>query len=591
MYIVRLAILIAAIPALLPAADQWIRLTTPHFELLTSAGEKKGREAILYFEQVRSFFLAASPSKHVPDFPVRIIAFRGEKQFKPYKMNDFAAAYYVGNHDRDYIVMEDIQPEHYPVAIHEYTHLIIKHAGLKLPVWMNEGWADLFSTLKPYGKKALVGELIPGRVQTIQNSRWIPLSVLAGVNNDSPFYNERDKANVFYAESWVFMHMLFLDKEYAPHFAAFVGAINAGKPLAEACQLALGKSMADVEKDLHFYLSKNRLFGALFDVKLDKSAEEAVITEPSDFETGMALADILASIRKTDEARSAYEKLAKENPGRPEVEASLGYLAWQTGDRSATRDHFAKALAAGTRDPQMCYNYALLVSETSDRDAQVAALNRAIELKPDYVEARLQLGSVLLAKQDFPGALAALKEVKKVNADQAEWFFGGLAFAQMRTGDNAGARKNAELAKKWAKTPSETQTAYEILRYLDGMEKQQPEGAQPVASVADAGRPTLVHHDAPPVPAIETVSDPLSQAEGKAQKLDCSAHGARLTILTATGSMTFDIPDPKAVAIKNSSEITHDFTCGPQSGYRVVVGYLKPDKPGLSAGVVRTLEF
>ena len=81
MSIARLAILIAALPVVMPAADQWVRLTTPHFELLTSAGEKKGREAILYFEEVRSFFLAASPSEHVPDFPVRIIAFRGDKQY------------------------------------------------------------------------------------------------------------------------------------------------------------------------------------------------------------------------------------------------------------------------------------------------------------------------------------------------------------------------------------------------------------------------------------------------------------------------------------------------------------------------------
>src|SRR5262252_9733343 len=113
------------------AAEQWIRVSTPHFELLTPAGEKKGREAILYFEQVRSFFLQASPSKRVPDFPVRIIAFRGEKQYKPYRLNDFVIAYYTGSHDRDYIVMQDIQPDHFPVAIHEYTHLIVRHTGLK----------------------------------------------------------------------------------------------------------------------------------------------------------------------------------------------------------------------------------------------------------------------------------------------------------------------------------------------------------------------------------------------------------------------------------------------------------------------------
>jgi hypothetical protein len=54
------AILVAFLDRSLAAADQWVKLATPNFELYTTAGEKKGREAILYFEQVRSFFLEAA---------------------------------------------------------------------------------------------------------------------------------------------------------------------------------------------------------------------------------------------------------------------------------------------------------------------------------------------------------------------------------------------------------------------------------------------------------------------------------------------------------------------------------------------------
>jgi len=55
--------------------------------------------------------------------------------------------------------------------------------------------------------------------------------------------------------------------------------------------------------------------------------------------------------------------------------------------------------------------------------------------------------------------------------------------------------------------------------------------------------------------------------------------------------MTFDIPNPDAVVIKNSSGGVRDLTCGPQHGYRVVVGYLKAEQPGETAGILRTLEF
>src|ERR1700680_1767411 len=95
----------------LGAADQWVKITTPNVELYTSAGEKKGREAILYFEQVRSFFLQASGSKRFSEFPVRIVAFRGEKQYHPSRLNEFAFAYYTRGRNHDYIVMQDIVSE------------------------------------------------------------------------------------------------------------------------------------------------------------------------------------------------------------------------------------------------------------------------------------------------------------------------------------------------------------------------------------------------------------------------------------------------------------------------------------------------
>jgi hypothetical protein len=58
----------------------------------------------------------------------------------------------------------------------------------------------------------------------------------------------------------------------------------------------------------------------LFDVKLEKSAEEPQVSDASPFESGMVVADLLGLIKKSDEARTAYEQLAEENPDKPDVE-------------------------------------------------------------------------------------------------------------------------------------------------------------------------------------------------------------------------------------------------------------------------------
>ena len=583
----------------LPAADQWTKVTTPHFELFTTAGEKKGREAILYFEQVRSFFMQASPSKSAPEFPVRIVAFRGEKQYQPYRINEFAFAYYTQSRDRDYIVMQDIVSEHYPVAIHEYMHLLVKHSGLKMPIWLNEGWADLNSTLKPIGKKAVVGDILPGRAQTIAGNRLIPLATLTAVDHHSPLYNEKNKASMFYAESWALTHMLYFAPDYRPNFTKFVLLASNGRSMEDACQEAFHKRMWEVEGDLRQYLQGDRFYHAIVDIKLEKSEEEFEVSEAPEFDSEMVLADLLIMNKKTGAARDALAQLAKSYSGRPEVEESLGYLAWQDDDENGAREHFGRAMANGSKNAQMCYQYALLQrkSGASAKDA-IPALQKAVELKPDYLEARLQLGQMLISERNYVQAIGQLTQIKTVKQEQAPYLFSALAYSYMQTGDLEKAKTNAESAKKWAKTPEQTRQAESILRYIEsrqngGTTAQLRDGppilrhTQPHEFVVK--EENTIHNPANPFIAKE---DKMSHAEGTALKLDCSGDSAMLHVRVDGKTVVFEIPDPDRVVIKHAGEVKHDFACGAQGGYKIAVDYaILPDTKTGSAGIVRGLEF
>lgn len=604
-------------PGLLGAAEQWVRLDTPHFQLYTTAGEKKGREAILYFEQVRSFFLQSSPSKRAPEFPVRIVAFRSESQYKPYRMSESAVAYYAQGRDRDYIVMEDISSEHYPAAIHEYTHLVVQHSGLKLPVWLNEGWADVYSSLEPKGNKALVGNLLPGRVRTLLSTKWLGLDVLAAVDHNSPMYNERDKAGIFYAQSWLLVHMLYLSADYRTDFSKFVLAVANGQDMAQACQSVYGKGLNEVAKDLDRYLRGNRFYGVLFDVKLEKSSEDPQVSEATAFESGLVQADLLSLVRMPEEARRAYEKLAKENPDKPEVEESLGYMAWQASDRETARQHFSRAFAAGSKNAQMCFDYALLQAGSGPSKDLIPILRKAVALKPDYVDARLRLGLLLASEQSYSEAIDQLSLIHKVNPEQAPSYFSALAYSYFRTSHPDDARKNAELAKKWAKTPAESEQADSLLRALDPPKpapvqvavNSEPPSSKPAIRPSDrnsdhktdSGPPVLKYRPAPAFEVHEAAparnpfvkqDDQINHVEGMAQRLDCDGVAARFHVLVAGSAMVFEIPDPTNVLIKHSNEAHHDFACGAQKPFRVAVDYaVKPDAKKGTAGIVRELDF
>jgi tetratricopeptide (TPR) repeat protein len=578
-----------------PAAEQWTRLQTPHFELYTTAGEKKGRELILYFEQVRSFFIQASPVKGVADFPARIVVFRSEKQYKPYAPNEAAAAFYTPGRYRDYIVLGDTEPDHLPVAIHEYTHLIVEHSHLKLPVWLNEGWADLYSTLKPNGRKAMVGDLIPGRVQVLMNQKWMSFDELTSVGLKSATYNEKDRAGIFYAESWALVHMLYLAPEYSPKFSNFVAAVNKGKSAAEACQIAYGRTSAQMFADLQAYLRRNQLFGAVFDVKLSKSEEEAEASQPPAYESETVLADLLSITNKKDQAAAAYRKLEAENPGKPEIPQSMAYLAWQNNDRDTARREFEKAFAAGGNDPEMCYHMAMLELEKDSRsETAIKALNRAIQVKPDYTDARLQLGLAQLNAGDFAAGVSALEQIHKINDEQAATLFNAMAYGYSRIGNVDEARKQAQAALKWDKTDAERERTENILSYLDSRGKPALAG---LASEIDDNRPHLTRpaetDDATPPPPKNPFVKPgekIERIEGTAKALDCE--GKRFLIEAGGKTIAFDMRDPGRVLLKHKDSITVDFMCGPQKAFPVVVEYAPGEKIGKDVvGSLRSLEF
>src|SRR5271166_5577645 len=81
------------------AETHWTRITSPNFELYTTAGERSARDTLRFFEQVHDFFAQnISPgSDKAP--PVRIVAFNSMKEYEPYRINEIAVAYYQATAD------------------------------------------------------------------------------------------------------------------------------------------------------------------------------------------------------------------------------------------------------------------------------------------------------------------------------------------------------------------------------------------------------------------------------------------------------------------------------------------------------------
>src|SRR5437588_7175108 len=64
------------------AEPPWLEIHSPHFTVITDAGEKKGREVALRFEQMRAVFaLLLSKERLNQSVPLTILAFKNDKSY------------------------------------------------------------------------------------------------------------------------------------------------------------------------------------------------------------------------------------------------------------------------------------------------------------------------------------------------------------------------------------------------------------------------------------------------------------------------------------------------------------------------------
>lgn len=399
----------------------WLRVSTPHFAMYTTDSETQAVGELRMFEQVRYFFLKEDGANSVGSNPVRIVAFRSEQEFQPYSPNTTAFAYYEQARNRDYIVLADIAPEHRAAAIHEYMHLILTHEGLKLPIWLSEGLADVYSTLEFQDGCAVVGAPLEGRLYALRNEAWLPLDALFTVGQNSPEYNNRRLASIFYAESWALAHMLRFGAGYAPHFDAFMHAVAAGASAPNALEAAFGKNSAQVYRDLKASVRDGMRNTVAYDIDAETTAVHAKAVEPSVLEVKLLLAEMLASNPwRESEGMRRLEGLSEEYPSNPEIEESLGYLSWQQGNAEQARAHFAAAVARGSKDVKMIAYLAAMEQSAGASEADVLALlQKALALKPDDYEMRLHVALLAVRQKRFEladTAFAGLKEIKPADA-------------------------------------------------------------------------------------------------------------------------------------------------------------------------------
>src|SRR5262249_29193024 len=142
--------------------------------------------------------------------------------------------------DVNFIALDGSVERSNSVIYHEFVHQLTKDATQRLPVWVNEGLAEFYSTAENTGKSANLGKLIGYHIQLLQQKPLIPLETFLLVDSKSPYYNEKSKQGIFYAQSWALVHYLMAGNQgrRRGQLAKYLTLLADGKPLQESFETA-----------------------------------------------------------------------------------------------------------------------------------------------------------------------------------------------------------------------------------------------------------------------------------------------------------------------------------------------------------------
>lgn len=445
------------------AAPKWHTLQAPHCLVVSQLNERDTRAWATEFEQ----FTAALRTKILINEaflpPLTVVLFADRRGFAPfYPLGADGKPRSVGgfcsSHDSWSVIglAEGFCEERTrQVILHEATHWHVSATPTPLPLWLNEGAAEAFSTFKVEKGCGVLGAPLPENLEALREDTWLPLFHLLITSTRSPVYRDNNRNRIFYAQSWLFVHKLLFEDPAAGHETVnrFYAALARGATQVEAMESATGRNLDALEKELARYLRG----GHFTFEKLPAPPELAVAAPFQPAAAGVvdtALARLALARDHHDLARRHLEKALAEDPAALAPQEVLAALEFATENFPAAGAAARRAIAAGSRDAAMHTILGqVLWRHHRDRGTldsvtrEIAeCLGRAVALQPKLRTAYLNFANLAPALPTVTVADAQLLVAGfKLFPDEPQLLV-GLAALQHTAGNDAEAERLLDLA-------------------------------------------------------------------------------------------------------------------------------------------------
>jgi Protein of unknown function (DUF1570) len=597
-------------PALAAKQQTWVEVRSPHFIVVSNAGEKRARETAIHFEQIRTFFRQViTIAQNAPSPTITIFAVKDEGSLR-----ELLPEYWAKGHGRVagiffdrfyqfYAAVELDAPgdNPYETIYHEYYHSLTLPYLPNLPLWIAEGFAEFFGNSQIDDKKAYAGQPDPALIQVLRQNRIIPLDVLFSVDHSSPYYNEQNKMSEFYAESWALVHYLMMgdNASHRQMLFTYLNALDHGATQKEAAAKAFG-DLHHMEATLQSYAQNDRFYQLIAVAPPKISEADLQVRTLSEAEIDAEKGGFEAARGDIQRADSLLQDSVRLDPNLALARQNLALADLFEGKRNEALDSASQAVALDPKNSLTLYIHAYLALQgggATTRDPKIENdLRQCIAQNPDFAPPYALLALYLAgdsekAPEAFTLAEKAVKLEPGTTAFQIDL---AQVLLRMRRYDDA--RTVALRARTNALDPQARARADELIRAIQQLQTFES-GNRPAESGAPADVPEPQRRGGSQAPQESQPSTPargekgnIEKVTGIVTKISCNP-AMRLEVTAPDGTYDLYTLPGEQTRFEATSEPPAGFNpCSALKGLHVTVQY-DPDDAKSQKGKVEILEI
>lgn len=296
---------------------------------------------------------------------------------------------------------------------HEAVHWLLASKRHRLPAWLDEGLAEMYSTFSIRGNTCRLFEADIHNVVWLRSHGIASLDAVLAFEHGGLDFEDREKVRHLYAQAWAMTHYVLCGdqiRDGGERIIRYLEALQAGKPGPVAFEEGLGMSVDEMRRRLTRYVERGRytILTVTFPRDELRTRFQAEPAEPVEVECALALA-LVAGRRNLDAAELRLRQARDRWPDSPLPYQGLAAAALARGDRRKAAGLYR---AAAERGSQHAYaHFFPAADELADRmtvrprprdlrpeDARRLsdALIRALELDRNLARAADHLGLALL---------------------------------------------------------------------------------------------------------------------------------------------------------------------------------------------------